>query len=44
MRYDLIYVDPPWWFAKRGGGRIKDVREHYEVATVATMMTWEVEA
>lgn len=41
MRYDLIYVDPPWWFAKRGGGRIKDVREHYEVAPLATMMTWE---
>lgn len=40
MSFRLIYADPPWWFAKRKGGRVKDVRDHYEVAKVGTMKTW----
>lgn len=38
--FRVIYADPPWWFAKRRVGRVKDVRDHYEVATVAQMRHW----
>lgn len=40
VSFRIIYADPPWAFAKRKAGRIKDVRDHYEVASVAQMLTW----
>lgn len=40
MGFEVILADPPWWFSPRRGGRIRDVRDHYEVAKLPTMKAW----